>query len=311
MSDRTSQFNQLLETYHPALREYLQFIPQNSGKLDSAQCKSVMETLEISAQDLMIKLLPVAELYAKVPISNFKVGAVAKARVSDGSNEFALFLGANIEFTGLALTHTIHAEQAAVINAWLQGATKIDSVAVSAVPCGHCRQFLFELEKSGTLDVIVQRDNADRSTTTQLSELLPQAFGPNDLGIKTGLISSAGHLRNLSLKTFSDDPLVLEALSATERSYAPYTHNFAGCTIQINNEKFYAGCYVENAAFNPSLSPLHTAIIRLYMDGLASDGNITRAILVEKPTTISQRAVSELLLGSLAPDVRLEYFEVR
>jgi hypothetical protein len=68
---------------------------------------------------------------------------------------------------------------------------------------------------------------------------------------------------------------------------------------------------VETAAFNPSLSPLHTAIIRMNMDGLETDGNITRAILVEKPTKISQRAVSELLLDSLAPDIRLEYYEIR
>ena len=311
MSERKSQFSQLLETYHPTLREYLQFIPQNSGTLGAGPCKIVMEALGISSQDLMLKLLPFAKLYAKVPISRFPVGAVAKACVSDGCNEFALFLGANIEFTGLALTHTIHAEQAAVMNAWLQGATKIDSVAVSAVPCGHCRQFIFELEGSRTLDVIAQRTNADGFTTTQLPDLLPQAFGPHDLGIKTGLISSAGHLPNLSLKTFSDDPMVLEALAAAERSYAPYTHNLAGCTIQVSDQNFYAGCYVENAAFNPSLSPLHTAIIRLNMDGLAPDDNITRAILVEKPTNISQRGLSELLLGSLAADVRLEYFEVR
>jgi len=311
MSDRKSQFNQLLETYHPTLREYLQFIPQNSGTLGAGPCKIVMETLGISSQDLMLKLLPLAKLHAKVPISRFPVGAVAKACVSDGCNEFALFLGANIEFTGLDLTHTIHAEQSAVMNAWLQGATKIDNVAVSAVPCGHCRQFIFELEGSRTLDVIAQRTNADGFTTTQLPDLLPQAFGPHDLGIKTGLISSAGHLPNLSLKTFSDDPMVLEALAAAERSYAPYTHNLAGCTIQVSDQNFYAGCYVENAAFNPSLSPLHTAIIRLNMDGLAPDDNITRAILVEKPTNISQRGLSELLLGSLAADVRLEYFEVR
>ena len=311
MSDRKSQFNQLLETYHPTLREYLQFIPQNSGTLGAGPCKIVMETQGISSQDLMLKLLPLAKLHAKVPISRFPVGAVAKACVSDGCNEFALFLGANIEFTGLDLTHTIHAEQSAVMNAWLQGATKIDNVAVSAVPCGHCRQFIFELEGSRTLDVIAQRTNADGFTTTQLPDLLPQAFGPHDLGIKTGLISSAGHLPNLSLKTFSDDPMVLEALAAAERSYAPYTHNLAGCTIQVSDQNFYAGCYVENAAFNPSLSPLHTAIIRLNMDGLAPDDNITRAILVEKPTNISQRGLSELLLGSLAADVRLEYFEVR
>jgi cytidine deaminase len=112
------------------------------------------------------------------------------------------------------------------------------------------------------------------------------------------------------LKTLSDDPLVLETLSAAARSYAPYTQNFAGCTIQLSAGRIFTGSYVENAAFNPSLSPLHTAIIRLNMDGLGTSRKITRAILVEKPTTISQRGVCELLLDSLAPNNRLEYYEI-
>jgi cytidine deaminase len=309
MRDRKTQFYQLLETFPNSLRDHLQSVLQNNGMLGAEHCMTVMETMGISPKDLMLKLLPVAKMFAAAPISHFPVGAVAKARVSDGCGEFALFLGANIEITGLALTQTIHAEQAAVVNAWLQGAMQIDTIAVSAVPCGLCRQFLYELETSRTLVVVAQRTEADGFTSAPLNDLLPQAFGPHDLGLEAGLISSAGHLPNLSLKTFSDDPLVREALSAAERSYAPYTHNFAGCTIQVGNKKIYAGRYVENAAFNPSLSPLHTAIIRLNLDGLAPDGKITRAILVEKPTTISQRGISELLLGSLAPDARLEYFE--
>ena len=122
-------------------------------------------------------------------------------------------------------------------------------------------------------------------------------------------MASAEHMPDLTLETISDDSMVLEALSAAMRSYTPYTHNFAGCAIQVNDAKIYAGRYVENAAFNPSLSPLHTAIIRMNMDNLQSSDTITRAVLVEKPTTISQRGICELLLGTLARDIRLEYFE--
>ena len=71
----------------------------------------------------------------------------------------------------------------------------------------------------------------------------------------------------------------------------------------------YAGRYAENAAFNPSLSALHTAIIRMTMDQPGAENNIRRAVLVERPTAISQRAVCELLLQTVAPDVKLEYFE--
>ena len=71
----------------------------------------------------------------------------------------------------------------------------------------------------------------------------------------------------------------------------------------------YAGRYAENAAFNPSLSALHTAIIRMTMDQPGAGNIIRRAVLVEKPTAISQRAVCELLLQTVAPNVHLEYFE--
>jgi cytidine deaminase len=309
MINRKSQFHQLLDTFHPTLRKYLQFTPQNSAKLDSEHCNSIMETLGFSVEDLMLKLLPIAQLYARVPISNFNVGAVIKARISERSGEFALFLGANIEFANLALTQTIHAEQAAVMNAWLQGALRIDAIAASAVPCGRCRQFLYEMDESSTLDIIVQRPGADEFTITKLSDLLPQAFGPSDLDVTTGLMAPSEHLPNLTLETISNDSMVLEALSAARRSYAPYTHNLAGCAIQGSDAKSYIGRYAENAAFNPSLSPLHTAIIRMNMDNLPSWNSITRAVMVEQPTTINQRGVCELLLGTLAPEVELEYFE--
>jgi cytidine deaminase len=294
MSDRQTQFDQFLETFPQPLRSGLQSIPQNSGMLDSRHCTAVMEATGMSPESLMVKLLPLARLYARAPISHFQVGAVAKARLSNDSDEFALFMGANTEFKGQVLTQAIHAEQAAVVNAWLQGAVQIDAI-----------------ETHHSLTVIVQQPDGNGYATERLSDLLPQAFGPQDLTVKAGLISSHGNLPQLNLKTSFDDPLVHRALSAAERTYAPYTHNFAGCAIQISDQKTDAGSYVESAAFNPSLSPLHTAIIRMNMDSLMNDVNIKRVILVEKPTTISQRGVSELLLDTLAPDIRLEYYEIR
>jgi cytidine deaminase len=311
MSDHQTQFDQILETFPQPLRSGLQSIPQNRGMLDTQLCKAITETPGMSPETLMIKLLPIARLYARVPISNFRVGAVVKARLSKDSDEFALFMGANSEFAGQALTQTIHAEQAAVVNAWQQGAVQIDAIAVTAAPCGRCRQFLYELDPRHPLTVIVQYPDRDGYTTERLFDLLPQAFGPQELGAKGGLMSSGEDPPTLDLKTSFDDSLVLEALSAAGQSYAPYTHNFAGCTIQINHQKIYTGSYLECVAFNPSLSPLHTAIIRMYMDGPAASGGITRAVLVEKPTTISQRGVSELLLDSLAPEIRLAYHEIR
>ena len=142
-----------------------------------------------------------------------------------------------------------------------------------------------------------------------MSDLLPQGFGPGDLGVATGLMATPGRQAGDSLMWPSGDPLVLKALEAAIKAYAPYSHNLAGCAVQVDDGRIFTGRYVENAAFNPSLSPLHTALIRLRMDGFDSDHKIRRVVLVERKTSISQRTVCESLLGSVAPDVALEYFE--
>ena len=300
---------QLLETFPLPVREYLETIPQSGGMLAAGPCRAVRKTLKISDDDLMLRLLPMAKLYSSTAISGFQVGAVAKAGMSDKTGDIALFLGANIEFPAQALTQTIHAEQAAVINAWLQGAGQIDAIAVTAAPCGYCRQFLYELRSSHMLTVVLQQPDNREVAKYNLSDLLPQAFGPRQLGSKTGLMASGDQQPHLSLELSSEDPFVLKALAAAGSAYAPYSHNLAGCAIETGNGKTYAGRYAENAAFNPSLSPLHTAIIRMNMDNVDPGNKITRAALAEKPTFTSQRAVCELLLQTVAPGVILEYFE--
>jgi cytidine deaminase len=308
-SKQDSKFYQFLEAFPPSVHENLQTIPQAGGMLAPEQCVAVMTTLKISAEDLMQRLLPMAKLYSVTTISGFQVGAVAKARMSDNAGEIALFLGANIEFAVQALTQTIHAEQSAVINAWLQGATQIDGLAVTAPPCGYCRQFLYELEGNQNLKVIIHDQINGKTTQNNLPDLLPAAFGPYDLGSASGLMASPAQLTDLNLKSSSNDPFVLEAKAAAQKSYAPYSQNFAGCVIKTVDGRIYAGRYAENAAFNPSLSALHSAIIRMTMDQPGAENSISRTVLVERPTSISQRAVCELLLQTVAPSVHLEYFE--
>jgi cytidine deaminase len=308
-SKRHSRFSQFLATFPPSVRECLQTIPQTGGMLSAEHCLAVKESLNITAEDLMVRLLPVAKLYCATTISDFPVGAVAKAKMSENAGEIALFLGANIEFSGQALTQTIHAEQSAIINAWLQGATQIDGIAVTVTPCGYCRQFLYELEGSQNLKVILHNQIGGKTAQHTLSDFLPEAFGPHELGSATGLMASPTQLADLNLQSSSNDPFVLEAKAAAKESYAPYSQNFAGCAIKTVDGKMYAGRYAENAAFNPSLSALHTAIISMTMDQPGGENSISRAVLVERPTSISQRAVCELLLQTVAPNVNLEYFE--
>ena len=308
-SDRWQQFEHIVESFPEQARRYVRAMPANHGKLTAAQSKAIMNIMEIGEEALMVLLLPLARLYSIAPISKFRVGAVAKASANSAGNECDLYLGANIEFTSQALSHTVHAEQAATMNAWLQGAAKLHSIAVPAAPCGHCRQFLYELEGRDALMIVTPGEGPRGFRSTRLVELLPEAFGPLNLKNTAGLMSASNVGHRFTLKADVKDPVVLEALSAANWSYAPYTNSVAGCAIQASGGRIYRGPYVENAAFNPSLSPLQTAISSMNMGGLAQGTTITRAVLVEKPGASGQRAVTELLLGSFAPDVSLEYFE--
>jgi len=309
MNARERQFEQVLKTFPDAARDHLRSVTSNAGKLTEAQCKTLIEILGIDVEDLMVRLLPVAKLYAITPISDFQVGAVAKARVQAGADEYDLYLGANIEFTGQALSQVVHAEQAATMNAWLQGAVQLQSIAISAIPCGYCRQFLYEFEGSDALMIVTPSQQSRGFCASPLSEFLPDAFGPHDLKKKADLMAALEVQRGLTLKTASADALVLEALSAANQSYAPYTNNRSGCAIQASDGHLYKGRYAENAAFNPSLSPLQTAISCMNMGKLAGDRTITRAVLVEKLSGSGQRDITELVLRSFAPHVSLEYFE--
>lgn len=212
---------------------------------------------------LMTSLLPRAAEFARPPVSNFRVGAVARG--TSGS----LYLGANVEFSGEALSFTVHAEQSAVGNAFMNGEEGIDLIAVTAAPCGYCRQFLNEL--AGASGLVVRLPDGE----FRLTELLPHAFGPRDLGIEGGLLQRDDH--GLSIDT--DDKLANEALCAANMSYAPYSKSYAGVALRTSDGTTVAGAYAEHAAFNPSMSPLEVALSQLNLRGGTFE-SITDAVLV-------------------------------
>jgi cytidine deaminase len=215
-----------------------------------------------------------------------------------------------MEFKHQALNQTIHAEQSATLNAWHQGARYLEAVATSEAPCGHCRQFLYEFEKNAEIMVITPDLQNHTYRQTALSDLLPEAFGPLDLGNRTGLMSSAPRDHKLQLSTAIQDQVVDEALSAAEKSYAPYTQNFAGCALEIQTGEIYGGRYVESVAYNPSVPPLQSAILCMNMASPEHRQSIQRVVLVEKPSLVSLRKATELFLASWAPDIEMGYYVI-
>jgi len=220
----------------------------------------------VPIEQLMLGLIPRAKTFAIPMISNFFVGAVAHG-VSGN-----LYFGANYEFPGQALSFTVHGEQAATMHAISFNETGIDLLAVSAAPCGYCRQFLNELTTASTLQIILPN-----TPTTSLTSLLPNAFGPIDLGVTAALMSPQSHGMTLD----SPDDLTNAALKSANASYAPYSASYAGVALKTSDGSIYTGGVAENAAFNPSMSPLEAAVVTLTINGGKKYGDITDAVLVQ------------------------------
>ena len=100
---------------------------------------------------------------------------------------------------------------------------------------------------------------------------------------------------------------MLTALAAAEASYAPYSRAFAGMALETAGGAVYSGRYAENAAFNPSLTPLACALTLRVLAGGAKDA-VTRAVLVEAPSQVSQVGATAEALRAVSA-VALEVFE--
>lgn len=171
------------------------------------------------------------------------------------------YLGANVEFAHQPLSLSVHAEQAAIGHAALFDEQCLEKLIVSHRPCGLCRQFMQELNQESLLI-------AWPSGHVMLDDLLPDAFGPPDLGQTNGLLTqSAASLIATSAQRSPEDALTLQAWEQANASYAPYSHNRSGVALLLNDGQICHGRYLENAAFNPSLSPLALALSQLYLQG--------------------------------------------
>ncbi len=133
-----------------------------------------------------------AALNAHAPYSGFGVGAALL--LEDGE----IISGCNFENASYGLT--LCAETVAIATANAQG--KLGQIKEIAViggklidgritgtdpvrPCGRCRQVINEAGGLSGTDILVHCASADGSAVEhhKLSELLPHAFGPADLGL--------------------------------------------------------------------------------------------------------------------------------
>ena len=144
------------------------------------------------ARDALIDAARDAARRAYAPYSGFHVGAALLLKNGD------VVTGANVENASYGLT--LCAETTAIAKianeGWIgelaevaivggrpEGDALIGSDPVN--PCGRCRQILNEAAERSKTDILVHCASGDGSAvaTYRLSELLPVAFGPKDLGM--------------------------------------------------------------------------------------------------------------------------------
>ncbi|MFG1172043.1 cytidine deaminase [Erwiniaceae bacterium CAU 1747] len=254
-----------------------------SASISADDAAMLKQQCGYSDSELAFALLPLAAACAQAALSDFKVGAIARG--ASGT----LWFGANMEFGGTTMQQTVHAEQSAITHAWLRGERALEAITVNYTPCGHCRQFMNELNSGTALTI----ELPGRAAAT-LGDYLPDSFGPRDLEITTLLMDDVDH--GIAIQ---GDALEQAALAAANRSHAPYSQAWSGVALATHDGSLFAGRYAENAAFNPTLPPLQGALNLLNLAGYGF-GDISRAVLAEAPDArLSQRSATGTTLSAL------------
>jgi homotetrameric cytidine deaminase len=145
---------------------------------DGALVSAGYSDLLLDGPEVLLRAADAAMDNAYAPYSGFKVGAAVR------SSSGAIYAGANVE--NAAYPQSQCAEASALGALVAAGESAITAVAVVAAgvercpPCGGCRQRLVEFGSDET-PVYLGRPGQTPETTT-LAELLPGAFGRDELG---------------------------------------------------------------------------------------------------------------------------------
>ena len=132
-------------------------------------------TIKDSWKHQLVKEAMRARQQAYAPYSRYLVGAALQTKTGE------IITGSNIENASYGLTNC--AERTAIFTAIHKGLSDIEAIAVvtekGGMPCGACRQVLNEFNPYMT--IIIANQSGEIISELSLADLLPQAFGPNNL----------------------------------------------------------------------------------------------------------------------------------
>lgn len=245
----------------------------------------------------------------RYPVSNFAASAVLEG----GSGAF--YVGVNVEFLGVGVQETVHAEQCAVSAALAAGEESVVTITTCPMPCGYCRQFLRECNNSDTLHVhSLNKDDGSTAVSASLLEILPYSFSPTALDNPIGALSSNGQSFSISTAPSACDkalPRFEDALSLAKeslpRAYAPYTNVWAAVVLCLapenegGQERLVVGVNIENVAFNPSFQPMQAAACMAWKMGALAEESIRYCLLVQTDGRCSTAPATLAVMKALAP----------
>lgn len=122
--------------------------------------------------DELLELAKEASEKAYAPYSEFHVGACVLTKSGN------TYQGCNVENASYGLT--ICAERNAIANAIIHGENEIAAIAIyspkmqNCMPCGACRQVIFEFQKEDEIKIITEVDG--NCQITYINKLLPEGF---------------------------------------------------------------------------------------------------------------------------------------
>lgn len=129
-------------------------------------------------EQVLVKMAEEARKNAYAPYSGYKTGAAVLA--TNGK----IYIGCNVEN---AIYKVPHAEENAISAMAVAGARRIIALCcihkVVGMPCGNCRQLMWEFCGNDPSVKFLGVDLKGNIKTWTISELLPEAFGPKDLGV--------------------------------------------------------------------------------------------------------------------------------
>jgi cytidine deaminase len=120
----------------------------------------------------LLEKAKIASTNAYAPFSNFRVGACVLMKSGN------IYCGCNVENSSYGMT--ICAERNAITTAVASGDREIEAIAIyspdasNCLPCGACRQFIFEFSPNQDAKIITEGE--DTCYVKTISEIFPDGF---------------------------------------------------------------------------------------------------------------------------------------